>query len=264
VDTLKEQFGLDGKTALVTGAARGIGRAIAQTLAGCGAAVVATDRDIAGSEETAAQIRENGGTAHALQIDIEDADSIRRGFDEAARLLGGTMDILVNNAGMIAVLPMFEDRMEIWDKAYRVNVRGTFLCSREGARIMRQAGRGGRIINISSSSAIRPVLEGIAPYSSSKGAINTFSQSLCYELAGDNITVNVVMPHAIMHPTVSDQYDENKTPVSGGQAMDSKRYRLPREGNPQDIASLVACLAGPGGAFISGQAICVDGGYMLT
>jgi len=264
LDTLNEQFGLHGKTALVTGAGRGIGRATALSLAGCGAAVIVADRDARGCDDVVAEITQAGGTAYPLVFDLGDQNGIVKAFAEAERLLGGTLDILVNNAGYIAVLPLFEDRMEVWDKAYEINVRGTFLCCREGARIMRKAGRGGRIINISSASAIRPVLEGIAPYSSSKAAVSTMSQSLCYELAPDNITVNVVLPNAIMHPTAAEQYEEHNTPVTGGAAMDPKRFRLPRGGVPQDIASLVAFLAGPGAGFISGQAITVDGGYMLT
>ena len=257
-------FGLGGKIALVTGAAQGIGRAIAETLAGCGATVVLSDRDGAGCEEGAAVIKGAGGTAHGLTMDIGNQEDVVRGFARVSELLSGRLDILVNNAGMISVLPLFEDRIEIWDRCYEVNVRGTFLCAREGARIMRRRGDGGRIINISSSSAIRPVLDGIAPYSSSKGAINTMSQSLASELAPDNITVNVVMPHSIMHPDVTRQYEENNTPVTAGAAVDAKRNRLPRQGVPQDIASLVAYLAGPGAGFISGQQFTVDGGYMLT
>ena len=264
LDTLKEQFGLEGKTALVTGAARGLGEQIAKSLAGAGATVIASDRDLAGCEDTVSQINSAGGTAYAIQMDIGDQAAVLAAFQEVERLLSGSLDILVNNAGMIAVAPLFDDRMDIWDRAYEVNVRGTFLCCREGARIMRKAGKGGRIVNISSASAVRPVLEGIAPYSSSKAAVSAFSQSLCYELAPDNITVNVVLPHAIIHPTVSDQYEENKSPVTAGAAMDPKRYRLPRGGVPQDIAGLVTFLAGPAGGYISGQSIAVDGGYMLT
>ena len=265
MQSLQAYFGLDGKTALVTGAARGIGEAVAETLAGCGATVVVSDRDGAGCQTVANAINAGGGRAFALELDISDQKKIEQGFAKAKEKLSGRLDILVNNAGMIGVLPLFDDRMEIWDRMYAVNVRRTFLCAREGAAIMRKAGKGGRIINISSSAAIRPVLDGIAPYSSSKGAINTMTQGLAYDLAPDNITINVVMPHAIRHSTDSVQYDENKTPVAGGAAINSERYRLPGgQGGPQDIASLVAFLAGPGGAYISGQQLLVDGGHMLT
>lgn len=264
METLQSCFGLQGKTAIVTGAARGLGRAVAETLAGCGAAIVVADRNGTGCRAVADAINSSGGTAHALEMDIGVQKKVEDGFAKAAEMLSGQLDILVNNAGMIGVLPLFEDRIDIWERMYAVNIRGTFLCAREGAAIMRKRGEGGRIINISSSSAIRPVLDGIAPYSSSKAAINSMSQSLAYELAPDNITVNVVMPHAILHPDMTKQYEENDTPVNAGAAMDPKRYRLPRQGEPQDIALLVAFLAGAGAGYITAQLITVDGGYMLT
>lgn len=264
MDALHAHFGLHGKTAMVTGAARGIGKAVAEFLAECGAAVVVSDRDAAGCEDVAAVITGAGGEAFAIPMDISDQKAIELGFAEVARMRPDGLDILVNNAGMMSVLPLFDDRMDLWDRTYAVNVRGTFLCAREAARIMKRFGKGGRIINISSSSAVRPVLDGIAPYSSSKGAVNTMSQSLAYDLAPDNITVNVVMPHSIMHPDITKQYEENDTPVADGAALDPKRYRLPRQGAPSDIASLVAFLAGPGAGYITGQQIAADGGYLIT
>jgi len=264
LETLHTYFGLHGKTAMITGAARGIGRSIAETLAGCGAAVVVSDLNEAGCQQVAKAINDAGGTAYALEMDIGDQLKIEEAFATAEQILSGRLDILVNNAGMMSVMPLFDDRIEIWDRTYAVNIRGTFLCSREAARIMKKVGQGGRIINISSSSAVRPVLDGIAPYSSSKGAVNTMTQGLAYDLAPDNITVNAVMPHSIMHPDVTKQYEENKLTVTGGAAMDEKRYRMPRQGEPQDIASLVAFLAGPGAGYITGQLIAADGGYLVT
>jgi len=264
LETLHTYFGLHGKTAMITGAARGIGRSIAETLAGCGAAVVVSDLNEAGCQQVAKAINDAGGTAYALEMDIGDQLKIEEAFAKAEQILSGRLDILVNNAGMMSVMPLFDDRIEIWDRTYAVNIRGTFLCSREAARIMKKVGQGGRIINISSSSAVRPVLDGIAPYSSSKGAVNTMTQGLAYDLAPDNITVNAVMPHSIMHPDVTKQYEENKLTVTGGAAMDEKRYRMPRQGEPQDIASLVAFLAGPGAGYITGQLIAADGGYLVT
>ena len=264
LETLHTYFGLHGKTAMITGAARGIGRSIAETLAGCGAAVVVSDLNEAGCQQVAKAINDAGGTAYALEMDIGDQLKIEEAFAKAEQILSGRLDILVNNAGMMSVMPLFDDRIEIWDRTYAVNIRGTFLCSREAARIMKKVGQGGRIINISSSSAVRPVLDGIAPYSSSKGAVNTMTQGLAYDLAPDNITVNAVMPHSIMHPDVTKQYEENKLTVTGGAAMDEKRYRMPRQGELQDIASLVAFLAGPGAGYITGQLIAADGGYLVT
>src|SRR6185369_11020497 len=189
-----EVFGLSGQRAVVTGAARGLGRGIAELLAGLGASVIVADRDEAGSRETVRAIETKGGVADSVPVDLLDEASVVDMIDEAAARLGG-IDILVNNAAMIGMKPLPNTDSAFWDRMQDVNVRGTFLCAREAARVMRAGGRGGRIINISSAAAVHPTMDGAAAYCASKGAVNALSRSLAFDLGPEGILVNVVMPH---------------------------------------------------------------------
>lgn len=256
-------FGLSGKGAIVTGAARGIGRAIAETLAACGAEVIVSDRDADDSKRVADAIISAGGKAHGLKIDVADQVSVRDGMAAAADLLG-SLDILVNNAGMIGMMPIDENSVDFWDRMQAVNVRGVFLCAREAAKRMKAQGKGGRIINISSLAALHPAMDGAAAYCASKGAVNAMTRSLAYDLAPDNITVNAVMPHAIAHASVMEQFKEHGIEVPGGPSLDPSRYRLAHQGTPEDVAAMVAFLAGPSTSYITGQGFLLDGGFIVS
>jgi NAD(P)-dependent dehydrogenase (short-subunit alcohol dehydrogenase family) len=255
-------FGLRGRRAIVTGAARGLGRGIAGLLAGLGARVALADRDEAGSRETLRTIEAAGGTGHVVPLDLLDEASIVAMIDAAAEQLGG-IDILVNNAAMIGMKPLAEMDSAFWDRMQDVNVRGTFLCAREAARVMR-AGGGGRIINISSAAALHPTMDGAAAYCASKGAVNALSRSLALDLAADGILVNVVMPHAIAHPGAIEQFREHRLPEPSGPSLDPARFAVSRTGTVEDVTPLVAMLAGRGGNYITGQAFAVEGGFLLT
>jgi NAD(P)-dependent dehydrogenase (short-subunit alcohol dehydrogenase family) len=263
MDMLVSTFGLNSKVAVVTGAARGIGQAIAEMLAGCGASVVVTDRDEQGSKAVADGINQRGGKAQAILIDVESEASIVDGMAQAAATFG-TVDILVNNAAIIAMMPTMENRMDLWDRIQAVNVRGAFLCTREAAKIMKAKGAGGRVINISSIAGVHPSMEGAAAYAASKGGMNAMSRALAFDLAPDRITVNAVLPNAIRHPAGRDQFAEHDLPVPTGPAVDAKRYRMGRPGEPNDIASIVTFLAGPSTDFITGQQFLVDGGFSVA
>lgn len=259
----EKTFGLSGKNALVTGAARGIGRGIAELLAGLGAAVVVADRDEEGSAVTVGNIEKAGGTAHFVKVDLLHEASIAAMVTEARELLGG-IDILVNNAAMIGMLPIEENTVAFWDRMQGVNVRGTFLAMREVIAVMKAAGKGGSIVNISSMAALHPSMDGAAAYCASKGAVNAMSRSAALDCGPAGIRVNVVMPHAIGHEDAAKQFEEHGIKNFSGPSLDPSRYPMGRAGVVDDIGPMVALLAGPGGSYITGQAFSLDGGFPLT
>jgi len=251
-------FGLDGKAAAVTGAAEGIGREIARHLAGAGASVAILDRNSAGAAEAARAIGGNGHRAIAIGMDLSDEISIVDGFREVTRQLGH-LDILVNCAGIQNRELITETSAELWDLLQRINSRGLFICLREAAKIMRAAGKGGRIINISSMGSIHPVMPGLAAYNASKAAVNALTRSAALELSGDRITVNAILPGAVA--TVGA--GKAPGPAPSGRVV-AGLPPLGRLATPTDIAAAVLLFAGTGGDAITGQTLIVDAGYLLS
>jgi 3-oxoacyl-[acyl-carrier protein] reductase len=241
---------LTGQVALVTGASRGIGRAIAERLAACGAAVagVATGLDkLAGTAEA---IRAAGGTFEPYAGDVGSSADVNRIVAEVEAKLG-RIDVLVNNAGITrdGLLLRMEDAD--WDAVIRTNLSSVFyFCRAAGAVMMRQ--RYGRIVNITSTSALMGN-PGQANYSASKAGVIGFTKTVAKELAKRNITVNAVAPGF----TVTDMTD-----VLPDKVKEMAKSFIPagRFGQPEDIADLVCCLAGPGAGYLTGQVIAVDGG----
>src|SRR5689334_9277656 len=221
---------LAGKAALVTGAARGIGRAVALRLARDGAAVVV---NYAGSADEAREVvrlaEQAGGRAAAVQADVSQAGDVRRLFDAAFEAFG-RLDVLVNNAGVMFTKPVAEVGEDEFDRIFAVNVRGTFLCCREAAR---RVAEGGRIGNLSSSTTAL-MLPGYAAYVATKGAVEQFSHVLAKELGPKGITVNVVSPG----PTDTELFGRGKTEEQKRQF--ARMAALGRLGRPEDIAAVVA------------------------
>ena len=263
---LEQTFGLAGKKAIVTGAARGIGQTTAEMLAGCGAAVVVADELKGGGQAVAAAISKTGATAHFVHVDVSDEASVVHLFNQTERLLGG-VDILVNNAAMIGMWPLLEMPLESWDRMQAVNVRGTYLCLREAVKRMRAAGRGGRIINMSSAASVHPVIHGSAAYSASKGAVNALTRSAAFDCGPDNILINAILPNAISHEhqatQIMEQIRELHLPMPTGPSSDPRRFPVGRSGHTREIASMVTFLAGPGASFITGQTFTIDGGFSV-
>ena len=241
---------LSGQVALVTGASRGIGRAIAVHLARCGATIAGVARSEAALEGTLAAIREAGGTAEGFAANVGDPADVTRALAEIEAKFP-KIQILVNNAGVTKDGLMLRMEDDAWDEVIDVNLKGTFLfCRALGALMLRQ--RYGRIINITSISGIAGN-PGQANYSASKAGVIGFTKTIAKELAARNITVNAVAPGFI---------STDMTSVLPEKMRDEVKQRVPvrRLGEPEDIADLVAYLASPSASYLTGQIIAVDGG----
>ncbi len=244
------------RTAIVTGAARGLGRAIALELSGRGERLALFDLDLEGLAETEWLIRESGGEAARFQVDVSDESSVGAGVEEAAERLGPPL-ILVNNAGVLRDDLLFKMPVEGWDTIMDVHLRGAFLMSREAQRFMVDH-RWGRIVNISSTSALGNA--GQANYSAAKAGIQGFTKTLALELGRFGITANAVAPGFIatdMTRSVADRlgigFDELVEREAAATAVG-------RVGAPADVANAVAFFASEESGFVSGQVLYVAGG----
>jgi 2-hydroxycyclohexanecarboxyl-CoA dehydrogenase len=250
---------LVGKTALVTGAGSGIGRAIARRLAAEGACVAAADINLAAAHQTQDWIREASG--HAMAVDMDVAvlasvrDATRRVHDELGRI-----DILVNNAGWDRVEPFVQNAPALWDRLIDVNLKGPIYCCRAVLDDM-IAARGGKIISISSDAA-RVGSTGEAVYAACKGGIISLSKTLARELARHNITVNVVCPG----PTKTALLDEVTQGEQGAKIIAAMTRAIPfrRLGEPEEVAAAVAFFAAADADFITGQVLSVSGGLTMA
>ena len=240
---------LTGKTALVTGGSRGIGAAIAKRLASDGANVAITYTK--GAEAAASVVKEierAGGKALALQADAADADAVASAVSRTVASYG-QLDVLVNNAGTAIPKPFEETTLEELDRVIAINVRGPMIATLAALKHMQD---GGRIIMIGSCVGERMMTPGLVPYAATKGAVKMFTQGLAREVGSRGITVNNVQPGPI---------DTDLNPAAGDWATPQiANTALKRYGHVQDIAAMVAFIAGPEASYITGASLTVDGG----
>jgi 3-oxoacyl-[acyl-carrier protein] reductase len=240
---------LKDKVALITGGSRGIGAAIAKRLAHDGASVAITyAKDANAASAVVQEIERNGGKAVSIQADAADAKAVKAAVDKTVATFG-RLDVLVNNAGTAIPKTFEEATLEEMDRVIDINIRGVFAATQAALKHMKT---GGRIIMIGSAVGERAASPLLVPYTATKGAVKMFSQALSRELGGRGITVNNVQPGPI---------DTDLNPASGDWAVPQKAATaLDRYGKVDEIAAMVAFVAGPESSYITGANLTVDGG----
>ena len=240
---------LEGKIALVTGGSRGIGAAIAKRLAADGAGVAITySKGADAASAVVKEIERTGGKAIAILADAASADAVKGAVEKTVAAFG-RLDVLVNNAGTAFPKPFEETTLEEMDRVIDINIRGVYVATQAALKHMKS---GGRIIMIGSAVGERVAAPGVVPYAGTKGAVKMFSQALAREIGSRGITVNNVQPGPI---------DTELNPAAGDWAAPQKAATaLNRYGRVDEIAAMVAFVAGPESSYITGANLTVDGG----
>jgi 2-keto-3-deoxy-L-fuconate dehydrogenase len=254
-------FSLQGKTAVVTGAGSGIGRAISLLFARQGARIVLFDISESAAEGVASEIRALGAEERALVCDVTDARAVRAAF-EKVDAAGLRVDILVNNAGIAHVGDLETTDEEALDRVYGVNVKGVYLCARAAALRMAKSG-GGVILNMASIASLIGLEDRFA-YSMSKGAVLAMTRSIAVDYMEAGIRCNCLCPARIHTPFV-DQMLKDYYPGREASAFEelSKAQPMGRMGTPEEVAALALYLCSDEAAFVTGQAFPIDGGVLV-
>jgi 2-deoxy-D-gluconate 3-dehydrogenase len=259
---LIDLLNLQGKVAIVTGGAQGIGRGIVETLSAAGAHVVIADCNHAEAQTVAAALQRQSRASLAIETDVADEaavrELVRRVVEQCKRI-----DILVNNAGIYPMRTLRELDAATWDRTLGVNLRGAYLCTRFAAEQMISSGAGGRIINISTINTARTYV-GMAHYDASKGGLNAFTKAAALEYAPFGITVNAVAPGGVKTPgSLAVRTQLGQGSPEAADAAFAQRIPLGRWAEPEDIGRAVWFLASRAADYITGQILYVDGGLML-
>lgn len=253
-------FSLSGKVAVVTGGGSGIGRAISTLFAAQGAHVAVLDLDLQGAQDTATAIAAAGGSADAAACDVADAASVKAAFDtivgRARRL-----DILINNAGVAHVGNIEHTAEEDFDRLYRVNVKGVYLCTRSAVPVMVRQG-GGVIVNMASVASFIGVAERFA-YAMTKGAVLTMTKSVAIDYVRHNVRCNCICPARVHTPFVDGFVKKNYPGREAEVLKELSDYQpMGRMGTPEEVAYLALYLCSDEASFVTGQAYPLDGGVL--
>lgn len=260
--TIQELFDFSGKTAVITGSAKGIGFAIAQRFYEAGANVIISDIDEKVGKEKAEMF---GEKCIFIKADVSQEADVKNLVAETIKKFG-SVDVFINNAGIFPSSPVLEMTTELWDKIQAINLRGVFLGSREAAKIMEKQG-GGVIINIASIDALHPSGVGLAAYDGSKHGVWGFTKNFALEVCAKNIRVNAIAPGGIATEGVEEMTKGGiKAGDIGSEIAKQFAAKIPmkRFGLPDEIALVALFLASPAASYITGSMIVADGGYLLA
>ena len=246
---------LKDRVAIVTGAAKGIGKGIATVFSKEGARVVVVDWDADAGEGTAGEIRRSGGEAIFVRCDVSDEQQVRA-MVQAALDAYGRIDILVNNAGIGVYKSVLDATSEDWDRCLAVNLKGVFLCSKYVIPHMQAVGKGA-IVNISSVHA-HATVNGVAPYAASKGGVTALTRNMAIDY-GPTIRVNAIAPGWVLTPLIQSIFDSYPDPQEQRRIVEQRQV-MKRIGQPEDIGYAAAFLARDEASFITGTQLFVDGG----
>ncbi|TXT65765.1 MAG: Short-chain dehydrogenase [Promethearchaeota archaeon] len=268
-DSIRKILDLDGKVAIVTGGAVGIGEAIAYRLAELNAKVLITDVDAENGKKTANKITDNGGIAEFKIVDVSDLNMVRDSVVYCVEQFK-KVDILVNNAGIFPMRPIWDIDQELWDRVMDINLKGSFFYAKEVAKMMKSNQIGGKIINIASIDAFHPT-GSLIHYDSSKGGMIMMTKALALELAPFKINVNAIAPGGVSTPGADEvqsiaKQQMEKAGMQEQAIQDAFTARIPfgRMGQPDEIARAVIFLATDLCSYVTGETIIVDGGYLLS
>lgn len=258
---------LSGKVAIVTGGAMGIGFGIAYRLAEAEAKVMIADFKEPEGLAAAQKLTEKGLTVKFVHVDVSNEENVDRMVKETVASFGG-VDILVNNAGIYPNVPVLQMSLADFDKVITINLKGVFLCTKYASQEMIKAGKGGRIINITSIDALHPSSIGLAHYDASKHGVWGFTKNVALELAPHKIWVNAIAPGGIATPGVQALQKSMPSPagVDMSKMMETFLAKIPmhRMGEPDDIGKVALFLASDMSSYMTGSQIVVDGGVLLS
>lgn len=260
---LSQLLNLSGKTAVVTGGAKGIGQGIAYRLAEAGAKVVIADVDGEAADDTAKELAGKGWTARSIKTDVSSEEDVKA-MVAFAKDSFGSLDILVNNAGIYPPAPLSQMTEDQFEKVMHVNLRSCFLTTKYASEIMKAQG-GGRIINITSVDALHPSMIGLAHYDASKHGMWGFTKNSALELAEHNIWVNAIAPGGITTPGVAAMSQgASAEQMAASTKVFMAKIPMHRFGEPDEIGMVALFLASDMSSYMTGSHVIVDGGVLLS